>query len=54
MNPNVIRVEIFMDDKTIVIINQNGNSKSFPRCGITKIESFVQEMLKSGNLDDLV
>ena len=43
-----------MDEKTIVVINKKGKTKSFPRCGIVNVGSFVKEMAKSGHLNELI
>jgi len=47
-------LSIYLFDDAIVIKNQNNVQKQFPRCGITKIESFVLEMVKKGKLDNLL
>lgn len=38
---------------TIVLINEQGKKKEFPRCGIKNLEAFVYEMLRLGKMDDL-
>ena len=48
------KLSIYLYDDVIVIKNQNNIQKQFPRCGITKIESFVLEMVKRGKLDNLL
>jgi len=54
LSPTRTKIEILMDENEITLVNQNGKSKTFPRCGITNIESFLEEMARSGNLNDLV
>jgi hypothetical protein len=53
MNTRPTKIEIYMYETKIIICNENGMVKTFPRCGITKIEAFVQEMANTGNLDEL-
>jgi hypothetical protein len=53
MNDND-RLKIFIYDDVILIQNQFGKIKEFPRCEITNVKSFVLEMVKTGNLDDLL
>lgn len=53
MNDND-RLRIFIYDDVILIQNQFGKIKEFPRCEITNVKSFVLEMVKTGNLDDLL
>ena len=48
------KISVYIYDDTILVKNQNGKEKKFPRCGITNIELFVLEMAKKGKLDDLV
>ena len=48
------RLRIFINDDVILIQNQFGKIKEFPRCKITNVRSFVLEMVKTGNLDDLL
>jgi|GEM_PF-4079257 len=51
---NIPKISIQVFDDAIVIKNKNNLRKQFPRCGITKIEPFVLEMLERGKLDDLL
>ena len=48
------KINIYIFDEVILVQNQNGKQKRFPRCGITDVEMFVIEMAKKGQLDDLV
>lgn len=48
------KLNIFILDDVIVIKNNIGKEKKFPRCGMTNIESFVFDMAKKGKLDDLL
>lgn len=48
------KLSVYLYDDTIVIKNQNNVKKQFPRCGITKIELFVLDMVKQGELDELL
>ena len=52
MLDNLLSVQV--SENTITIQNQKGMAKKFPRCGITKIEMFVLDMAKHGNLDELL
>lgn len=54
MDLNHVKVWIEMDDETIKITNQKGRAKSFPRCGIVNVRSFITEMARSGNLNELI
>ena len=45
---------IFIYDDIILIQNRFGKIKEFPRCKITNVKSFVLEMVKTGNLDELL
>lgn len=47
------KVNIYVLDDEI-IVEKNQYVKKFPRCGITKVESFVFDMAKKGKLDDLL
>lgn len=47
-------LDIYLFDDIIVVKNQDGKEKKFPRCGITDVELFVMEMAKNGNLSELV
>ena len=49
---NKLSIHIFED--IIVIKNTWGKEKFFPRCGIKNVESFVSEMAKKGQLDELM
>ncbi|WP_162129645.1 hypothetical protein [Candidatus Nitrosopumilus sediminis] len=49
-----MKLNIFVLDDSIVVQNQKYKSKHFPRCGITEVESFVLNMVKDGQLDDLL
>ena len=51
---NKIQLEVLLNSEKITVVNSKGLSKSFPRCGITHVEMFVKEMVKDGNLDDLL
>ena len=48
------RLHIYVFDDAIVVQNNKEQQKEFPRCGITKIESFVIDMAKKGQLDELL
>ncbi|WP_187146527.1 hypothetical protein [Nitrosopumilus maritimus] len=48
------RLDIYILDDAIIVKNQNNDTKQFPRCGITKIQSFVLDMAKKGQLDELL
>lgn len=48
------KLSVYLFDHTIVIQNQDDVKRQFPRCGITKIESFVLDMAKRGELDELL
>lgn len=48
------KISVYVFDDAIVIKNQKNLQKQFPRCGITKIESFVLDMVKNGRLDELL
>lgn len=48
------KLSVYLFDDTIIIQNQDDVKKQFPRCGITKIESFVLDMAKRGKLDELL
>lgn len=47
------KVNVYVLDDEIVV-EKNQHVKKFPRCGITKVESFVFDMAKKGKLDDLL
>lgn len=47
-------LEVLIFDNAIVIKNKYGRQKEFPRCNMVHVESFVLEMAKTGNLDDLM
>lgn len=47
-------LSIHVFDDVIVVKNQNGMEKHFPRCNMTKIEMFVLNMIKKGKLDELL
>lgn len=47
------KISVYIYDDTILIKNQNGKEKKFPRCGITNVEMFVLEMAKTGKLNEL-
>jgi len=49
---NKLSIHIFED--IIVVKNTLGKEKFFPRCGIKHVESFVFEMAKKGQLDELM
>ena len=53
MNDND-HLKILIYDNIILIQNQVGKIKEFPRCEITNVKSFVLEMVRTGNLDDLL
>jgi len=48
------KLSIFIYDRVIVVQNPRGQSKQFPRCGITQVESFVKDMAEKGNLNELI
>jgi hypothetical protein len=48
------KMSVYVFDDTIVVKNKKNLQKQFPRCGITKIESFVLDMVKNGHLDELL
>ncbi|AJM92289.1 hypothetical protein NPIRD3C_1077 [Nitrosopumilus piranensis] len=48
------KLSVYIFEDSIVIKNHKDIAKQFPRCGITKIESFVLDMVKRGKLDDLL
>ena len=48
------KISIYVFDDARVVKNQNNLQKQFPRCGITKIESFVLDMAKQGHLNELL
>ena len=41
-----------LDDE--IIIEKNQHVKKFPRCGITRVESFVFDMTKQKKLNNLL
>lgn len=47
-------LQVYVFEDTILVENKSGRKKEFPRCDITNIQSFVLEMAKTGNLDDLL
>jgi len=51
---DISKISIYVFEDAIVIKNKNNLEKQFPRCGITKIESFVLEMANRGKLDDIL
>lgn len=48
------KIWVEMDEKTIVVSNQKGRTKSFPRCGMMNVRLFLKEMARSGHLNELV
>jgi len=52
LNQNNLRIFIF--DEFILVQNNLGQTKEFPRCNIAYIEAFVLEMIRTGNLDELL
>ena len=47
-------LSIYILDDAIVVQNQNNDTKQFPRCGITKVRSFVLDVVRKGQLDELL
>ena len=49
-----LKLHIYVLDDSIIIQNKNDKIKHFPRCGITRVESFVLNMAENGKLDELL
>ena len=47
------KISVYIYDDTILLKNQNGKEKQFPRCGITDVEMFVLDMMQKGHLNEL-
>lgn len=47
------RLSIHIFDEFIVVSNNKGREKRFPRCGITQVEMFVLDLAKQGELNEL-
>ena len=52
MNKILLNVQVNKD--LIIIGNQRGKTKTFPRWGIILVKLFVKDMAKSEKLDDLL
>jgi len=51
---NEPKITVIIYDEMIVVQNKKGKQKKFPRCGITRVEQFIYDMEKKGELDDLM
>lgn len=52
--PDNSKLSVYVSEDVILVKNNKDDTKQFPRCGITQIESFVLNMAKRGKLDDLL